>query len=285
MKKIICFIILTALVLTAFAGCAKTNKEGTEKNVDDIEMFIPDFPNAEIKSKKDNYIKVNYEYENVSKTDLDKYISELKSAGFECDASEYSEFLYRNGIVIDISHPIFREPWEVRITKSKNTSGGVSAEKAIELVSDEKVFLMIDETPNDLFETVGIQLFSAPFKIDNINGYDYHYYFVGNNGAEEIKHYVGEMFCVDIDGDGNKEIVMCGYGETSGIDSFRISVYSVENGCTKEMNSMLMIGTNWHFSLTDDERVLLKYTDKYSSGEEREWYVCYYDGEIAFSEK
>lgn len=282
MKKIICFIILTTLVLTAFAGCAKTSKKETEKNVDNIETLLPDFADPEIKSKYDNYISVHYK--NTSKADVNEYIRELKSAGFECDVSEYSEFLYRNGIVIEISHPKSYKQCEVRITKSKNTSGGVSAEKAIELVSDEKVFLMIDETPNDLFETVGIQLFSTPFKIDNINGYDYHYYFVGNNGAEEIKHYVGKMLCVDIDGDGNKEIVMCGYGETSGVDSFRISVYSVENGCTKEMNSVLMIGTNWNFSLTDDERIFLKYTDKYYSREYREGYLCYIDGEIVLSE-
>ncbi|MBR7083299.1 MAG: hypothetical protein IKI51_04690, partial [Clostridia bacterium] len=52
MKKIICLIVLTALVLTAFAGCAKTNEEETEKNVDDIETLLPSFDGS---NEKSNY--------------------------------------------------------------------------------------------------------------------------------------------------------------------------------------------------------------------------------------
>ena len=242
MKKIICLIVLTALVLTAFAGCSKTNEEETEKNVDNIETLLPDFPDAEIKSKHDDYISAHYE--NVTPKDLEQYIKELKNVGFECDEFVYDALLRKDDIVVSITNNTKAySKCDVRISRNEKTKGGLSMSEVMALVSDDRVFYACSISDQDFFDETGIQRFEVYYKMS-----EYQYgtwdYLIGKNGAERITFVmIGSEYLRDLDSDGKAEIVITGIGPTSGVSSVAIAVYSYEDCKPHLIDGLILPGT------------------------------------------
>ncbi|MBR6049799.1 MAG: hypothetical protein IKP68_01190 [Clostridia bacterium] len=245
MKKIICLIVLTALVLTAFAGCAKTNEEETEKNVDDIETLLPSFDGSNeksnYKSNDGNYVEVKYE--NVTPKDLKRYIKELKNVGFECDEFVYDALLRKDDIVVSITNNTKAySKCDVRISRNEKTKGGLSMSEVMALVSDDRVFYACSISDQDFFDETGIQRFEVYYKMS-----EYYYgtwdYLLGKNGAERITVMGGSEYLRDLDGDGKTEIVITGIGPTSGVSSVAIAVYSYEDCKPHLIDGLILPGT------------------------------------------
>lgn len=247
--KVAISIWMAVVLLVGLVSCAKPVSSGSEfnskaeqdNNIDAqairqdflADDLLPDIPASDV--SLDWLIK----YEPVTTAQLDEYIKNLEGQGFTCRREMYNICLWREDAFISISNnTVDFQDFSVRIFRQSKTENGLSADEAKAVIHDDRVSILIEQTPEGFYEKTGAQLFLAPMdrSVDGVNkhpanqGMVTKYYLVTERDSVYIDRYRMTPLAADIDHDGTTEIIWIGNGFTSGVFSFSLWVYRVEDG-------------------------------------------------------
>lgn len=251
MKRMRTTVVLTMVLILLFSlvSCAKPSPSGSDsnplmgesKNIDAkairqellADDLLPDLPVSNV--SLDRLVR----YEPVTTAQLDEYVQSLEDQGFSCRREMYDISLWREDAFISIANnTVDYQDFSVRIFRQSKTKNGLSAEDAMAVINDDRVSILIEQSPEGFYEKTGAQLFLAPMdrSVDGVNdlpanqGMVTKYYLVTAQDSEYIDRYSMTPLAADIDGDGNIEIIWVGNGFTSGVFSFSLWAYYVDDG-------------------------------------------------------
>ena len=250
MRKILSFILLLSVL---FGGCTFggfENKESVEniKSSDVASEYIkpeieaidrellPDLPYSVIDN---NYIA----YEDVSVDELDSYIDSMCKKGFESSKDEYSVLLYNEEYFITIrNNTLDNGSFNITLFKEEINDNplALSNEEAMKIINDDRLFLVSEQTPEGFFEATGAQYFFAPIHNFDIypeelcfpvnSGYHIAKYIVTKKNAVGLDSVISSPLVCDINEDGVTDIIVLGYGPTSGLFTISLSMFSIVEG-------------------------------------------------------
>ncbi len=186
--------------------------------------------------------RVRMVYEDISPEQLQEILEGYETRGLRLlssTAEGWSKILYGDGLWVEISANtkshrkcVITETWGRRTQDEHALSG----EEARILLPVEATHLL-ERTPEGLYEATGAQVFCVlvdhPPREDIADPlYPTGTWLVGKQLAIPLYYcYDGNhLLCGDVDGDGAEEIVLQGYGPTSGIYTETLSVYGVTDG-------------------------------------------------------
>ena len=186
--------------------------------------------------------RVRMVYENISPSELQEIIDKYVSRGLRLlpsTAEGWGKILYGDGLWVEISDNtksyhkcVITETWG----RSTADEQALSVEEAGALIPVEAVHLL-ERTPEGLYEATGTQVFCLLADCPPEEGivdplYQTDTWLVGKEQAIPLHYcFYGEgLACTDVDDDGKGEIVLLGYGPTSGIFTETIAVYGVSDG-------------------------------------------------------
>ena len=192
-------------------------------------------------------------YDNVSPADVKAYANARVTEGFtliQNDEGKWAKILYRGDAWIEISDNTDAYSY-CDIKVSIGSRGvGMSADEAQAAIkaaaeaadrtwtnlsrgASRPLTAILDITPEGFFEATGMQLFRALFNAPPQLGVDDPVFstavFIAAGGcAKEIMCY--DPAAADIDGDGETEAILLGYGPTSGFLSLIFEVFGMNEG-------------------------------------------------------
>ena len=257
MKRIISFILCAVSILT-MASCggepAVIPTETTPPAADDI--FIVDrylfdntaeFPLPEGAVLRDSDPSGPLTYVADDASALDTYLDAARGQGYTVEQMTYFTLLYRGDRYIflstisglsDGSTPaVYMECF----CGHETPSDGLSPEQARDIIDPDSELLPIDVSPQGLFENTGGQIFMLPiysldywrrnYGIDDVSDIDipenrlYYECYSYVSGGRAITLDMPDLAFADIDGDGEREMLVLGYGPTSGLFTFTVTAY------------------------------------------------------------
>ncbi len=247
--RIMVGVLTVAVLLVGLVSCAKPLPSGSEPdsiaepgNIIDAQAIrqelleddlLPGFTPSDI--SLDRFLK----YEPVTTAQLDEYIQRLERQGFSCRREMYDISLWREDAFISITNNTVNfQDFSVRIFRQSKAENGLSANEAKAIINDDRVSILIEQTPDGFYEKTGAQLFLAPMdrSVDKVPDYPENwgmvtkYYLVTEGDSVYIDRYYMRSLAADIDRDGTTEIIWIGNGFTHGVFSFSLWVCAVEDG-------------------------------------------------------
>ncbi|HBL84398.1 MAG: hypothetical protein A2Y17_04775 [Clostridiales bacterium GWF2_38_85] len=172
-----------------------------------------------------------YEYSNVTSDELAEYIDTLKNEGFECQKGEYTYFLYKDNVIIRITdntsdYKYFTLSFYIGIETARE--GSLTAEQANDIIGIDDNHL-IEYYILDLYEKTDAQLFYVLSRDTETNLWPQKY-LVTSKEAIDLTRSFDKFICGNIDDDPEYELISLDYGPTSGLFTFGVSAYDVDNG-------------------------------------------------------
>lgn len=247
--RIMVSVLTVAVLLVGLVSCAKPLPSGSEPdsiaesgNIIDAQAIRQELLEDDLLpglTPSDISLDRLLKYEPVTTAQLDEYIQRLERQGFSCRREMYNISLWREDAFISITNNTVNfQDFSVRIFRQSKAENGLSADEAKAIINDDRVSILIEQTPEGFFEKTGAQLFLAPMdrSVDGVNnqpanrGMVTKYYLVTEGDSVYIDRYYMRPLAADIDHDGTTEIIWIGNGFTSGVFSFSLWVYAVEDG-------------------------------------------------------
>ncbi|MBQ8573076.1 MAG: membrane lipoprotein lipid attachment site-containing protein [Ruminococcus sp.] len=289
MKKFLFFVILIVLLVS---GCSLdinigNNQETYCENSESLTVDVSYFPDFEVSSMHDNTVY----YMNVTSDMLDDYINFMVADGFECKRNMYDILLYKEDVMIQITdntNSINGCSVTGYTAVNFESEGALTGAETLNIIDDEAVFYLLERTPDGFFEATGAQYFFAPVhrfeydenisKIPENTGYINAKIIVSEKGSVYINNAISSPKVCDINEDGITDIIVLGYGPTSGIFTITISVINIIDGVpvVKCSGIFTIEHGNVDVFLNDTGKPMLAY--KPNEAEEYSVYEIRYDG-------
>lgn len=282
MKKLLAFILLLTILLSGCTFEKSSPKRAVNYVKPEIEKIdsslLPDFP---YKTNGDDYVS----YENVSVEDFEAYIDSMCNNGFVSSRDEYSVLLYNDHVFMDIWNSTFNNGYfnmHAITEKINENSSALTNEEAMRVIDDDRVFLVSEQTTDDFYEATGAQYFYAP--IHNFDIYDdsrripenagYHIakFIVNENNFVSVDNAIRPPVVCDINNDGIRDIVVLGYGPTSGIFTITLSLFNIIDGeilCKSNELFTLEYG-DVDIIVNDDNPILIYKRDNFTINDDGE---------------
>lgn len=228
------FSLVLFLSVLCLLGCGTASAQSREGDA---------APACETGEEWDNGLRrVRMVYEDISSAELRTIMDKYVARGLRLlpsTAEGWSKILYGDGVWVEISdntksyhNCVITETWG----RSTTDEQALSAEEAGALIPVESIHLL-ERTPEGLYEATGTQVFCLLLDCPPKEGivdplYQTGTWLVGKGQAIPLHYcFYGEgLACADVDDDGKEEIVLLGYGPTSGIFTETIAVYGVSDG-------------------------------------------------------
>ncbi len=258
--KIMVSVWMVAVLLVGLVSCAKPLPSGSEfapPVLPEIsnEDLLPDLPIAD---ESDGSWA---QYESVTTEQLDEYVRHLEEKGFTCRREQYDISLWREDTFISISNnTVAYSEFSVKIYRQRKTENGLSADEAKAIINDDRVGILIEQSPDGFYEKTGAQFFLAPMdrSVDNVpdnlgnRGMVVKYYLVTPKDSLFINDINVAPVAADMDHDGTNEIVWIGNGFTSGRFTFSLCAYDVQDGMMNEKAFAYYESSAYRMSLRTD---------------------------------
>lgn len=255
-----------------------------EPEVIDMDL-LPEFPYESIDG---NYIV----YNDISVDDFEAYIDSMCDNGFECIRNgSYSVFLYNDDTYLDIWNSTFSNGYfNILITTEKDNANpsALTNEAAITVIDDDRIFLLSEQTPDGFFEATGVQYFYAPIdrfeydgnvpKLPENAGYINAKLLVSDKGSIFIDNAISSPQVCDINKDGITDIIVLGYGPTSGVFTITLSVINFIDGVPVEKCSEIYTIDHGKVDIFVNESGMPMFAYKPNRAEKYSVYEIKYDG-------
>lgn len=235
-------VIIIALLLS---GCILDFNSGDNHETSYVESDVLNvadtyFPDFETVDKSDN---TEY-YENVTTDMLDEYIKFLCADGFECKRDMYNVLLYKEDVMIQITdNTKIYDKCNVTVYTAIRTenNSALTETEALSIIDDEKVFFLLEQTPDGFFESTGAQYYFTPvhsfsyltYKETHIPENSYYYTskcLVADKGVAFVNNAMSAPIVCDINDDDVTDIIFLGYGPTSGLFTISLDMYNIIDG-------------------------------------------------------
>lgn len=240
--RIMVSVLTVAVLLVGLVSCAKPLPSGSESAPPVIpelsnEDLLPDLPIAD--ESDGSWVQ----YKSVTPEQLDEYVRHLEGKGFTCRREMYDISLWREDAFISISNnTVAYSKFSVKIYRQRKTENGLSADEAKAIINDDRVSILIEQSPEGFCEKTGAQFFLAPMdrSVDKVPDYPENRgmvvkcYLVTPKDSLFINDIDVAPVAADMDDDGIHEIVWIGNGFTSGRFTFSLCVYHVQDGMIQE---------------------------------------------------
>lgn len=290
MKKLFYLLLIICILLS---GCTFSFDSSISKEVKYTKPFVTNvddsyFPDFESYDKNGN----SERYENITPQMLDAYIEAMIADGFECKRDMYNALLFKQGVMIQITdNTKSYNKCSVTVYTAMNSESesALTEAEALNIIDDDKVFFLLEQSPEGFFEATGAQYYFTPIHSFNYLTYEEthipensQYYtskcMVAENGCVFVDNTISAPIVCDINNDEETDIIFLGYGPTSGVFTITLEMYNVIDG-VPELDSSNIFQLNHgdiDIGLNDDGKPVLYYCPN-DSDEYTEYLIEYND--------
>lgn len=242
MKRYICLVLSAMLLLYGCSYDAEVRIKKISDYTKPVVLNADDsyFPDFEVSSRSEN----REAYENVTPQELSEYIDSLIDEGFQCKRDIYSALLYMPGVMIHITDntkSYNKCSVTVYIAMKTESDSALTEAEALNVIDDDKVFFLLDQTPEGFYEATGTRYFYAPVHSFNYLTYEEthipensHYVImkclVTEKGYVFVDSPISAPVVCDVNNDNVRDIIFLGYGPTSGLFTITLTMYNIIDG-------------------------------------------------------
>lgn len=261
-KRILAMLLILAAVSAPLTGCISPKEEPA---YGDVEGLLPDW---KVSSSGEGWI----EYSSATAEMIKAHAEKCRERGFK--VLEYANGAAVTGICSETSWiEIFDNSlgeggaYLTYAFPNKAASGKIGTERAKELIcgllEEGESIVSIAEGDSEAIAGAGLTLFKCMTKSGPGEEFRALDYYVGENGAIEGRF--DRVFCTDIDGDGEKELLTTGLGPTSGLFTLRFGVVDIKEGvpCLAASRIFVMSWGEYGFTETEDGPAFSLAVNKY----------------------
>jgi hypothetical protein len=216
----------TAITASTTSGGSETAATTTATSGEITFPFpAPDFAEA-------IFDRGQYRFLNTTAAELDNYLNQLVSAGFNLQRYAYRSYLQKENVFLEIADNT-KGKGEISLVyymgMSATRPGTLSPAQAQAIIGEEQLSVMEMPVP-DLYEKTGAQLFYVVPRSQDENSNQLRKYLVRGSQAFLLETPDQAYQVFDIDRDGQAELLMIIAGRTSGLFTFGVEAVGLDHG-------------------------------------------------------